>query len=212
MLRRKWGAIGTWALVVILAASAPGEQGISLLKPGDALPPLAGKTFAGKPLDLPISAAGKVAVVIFSFSRGGGRDAQNWSQHLTKDDPHLPIYTAIFLESVPHLFRPMVVSAIRNGMPPIMLDQTLLLYQQQTSWVRRLDVTDESYACVVVLEQSGRIRWIALGPFAGSQYLQLRKEVRPEIVASTFPELRRVETRFGDYHLAISSTVPDSLG
>ena len=43
MQRRNCGTIGTWALVVLLAASALGEQGTSLLKPGDALPPLAGR-------------------------------------------------------------------------------------------------------------------------------------------------------------------------
>ena len=178
MLRRNCGVISTGALVVLLAASALGEQGTSLLKPGDALPPLGGQTLSGKPFDLPTAAAGKVAVVIFSFSRGGGRDAQNWAQHFSKDDPYLPIYTAIFLESVPRVFRSIAVSGIRNGMPPVMLDRTMLLYQHQTSWEQRLHVTDESHACVLVLDQSGRIRWISLGPFADSLYLRLRKEVR----------------------------------
>jgi len=179
MRRRNCGATGAWALVVLVAASALGEHGTSLLKPGDALPTLAGLTVAGKPLDLPKAAAGKVAVVIFSFSRGGGRDAQNWAQHLSKDDPHLPIYTAIFIESVPRMFRAIAVSGIRNGMPPDMLDQTLLLYQQQTSWEQRLQVKDESYACVLVLDESGRIRWISFGPFADPLHLILRKEVLP---------------------------------
>ncbi|MGD0632146.1 MAG: hypothetical protein ABR987_22705, partial [Terracidiphilus sp.] len=138
MWRRNCGAFGAWALVALLAVSAPGEQGTSLLKPGDALPQLAGQTVAGKPLDLPAAAAGKVAVVIFSFSRGGGRDAQNWAQRLSKDDPNLPIYTAIFLESGPRMFRAIAVSGIRSGMPPVMLGQTLLLYRQQASWEQRL--------------------------------------------------------------------------
>jgi hypothetical protein len=179
MRRRNCGTIGPWALVVLLAASALGEQDTPLLKPGDALPPLAGQTVAGKPLDLPTAAAGKVAVVIFSFSRGGGRDAQNWAQHLSKDDPDLPIYVAIFLESVPRVFRSIAVSGIRSGMSPAMLNRTLLLYQQQSSWEQRLHIKDESYACVLVLDQSGRIRWISVGPFADSLYLSLGKEVRP---------------------------------
>jgi hypothetical protein len=177
MRRQNCRAIGAWALVVLLAASALGEQGTSLLKPGDVLPPLVGQTVAGKPLDLPTAAADKVAVLIFSFSRGGGRDAQNWAQYVSKDDPHLPIYTAIFLESVPRMFRAIAVSGIRSGMPPVILDQTLLLYQQQNSWEQRLHVKDESYACVLVLDQSGRIRWITLGPFSDSLYLRLRKEI-----------------------------------
>lgn len=179
MLRRNRGAIGAWALVVLLVASAHGEPGTPLLKPGDALPPLAGKTVTGKPLDIPAAAEGNVAVVIFSFSRAGGRHAQNWAQHLSKDDPHLPLYTAIFLESVPRLFRSIAVSEIRSGMPPAMQDRTLIVYQQQGLWEQRLHVTDESYARVLVLGQAGRIRWMSPGPFADSIYLRLRKEVQP---------------------------------
>jgi hypothetical protein len=59
MGRRNCVAIGAWALVVLLAAATLGEQGTSLLKPGDALPSLAGQTVAGKLLDLPTAAAGK---------------------------------------------------------------------------------------------------------------------------------------------------------
>jgi ATP synthase subunit 10 len=177
MLRRRCGTIGTWTLIVLLAASALGEQGTSLLKPGDALPPLAGQTVAGKSLNLPTAAEGKIAVVIFSFSRAGGRDAQKWAQHLSKDDPHLPIYTAIFLESVPRLFRSIAVSGIRSGMPPVMLDQTLLLYQQQASWEQRLHVTDENHACVLVLGRAGHLRWVSPGPFEESVYARVKEEV-----------------------------------
>lgn len=116
-------------------------------------------------------------MVIFSFSRDGGRDAQNWAQHLSKDDPHLPIYTAIFLESVPRMFRSFAVSGIRGGMPPVMLDRTLLLYHQQTSWEQRLHVTDESYA--YVLRRDGHIRSIFPGPFSDPLYLRLRNEAGP---------------------------------
>ncbi len=163
---------------MLLAASAFGAQGTAL-KPGDALPPLAGQTPAGKSLDLPTAAAGSVAVVIFSFSRAGGRDAQNWALQLSKDDPHLPIYTAIFLESVPGVFRSLAVSGIRNGMPPAMLDRTLLIYQQQASWKQRLHTTDDRYASVVVLDQHGHIRCISSGPFTDTLHQRLREEVRP---------------------------------
>lgn len=179
MTHQSCRAIGIPALAVLLAASALGEQGPSPLKPGDAFPPLAGQTVTGKPLNLPAWAAGKVAVVIFSFSREGGRDAQNWAQHIAKDDPHLPIYNAIFLESVPRIFRSIAVAGIRKGMPPVMLDETLLLYQQQTSWEQRLNVTDEGCARVLVLDQSGRALWISSGPFANWSYQRLRNEVRP---------------------------------
>jgi hypothetical protein len=168
--------------IIVLAfvvGSARGRGGTSPLKAGDLLPPLVGQTVAGKQLDLPAATERKVAVVIFSFSRTGGQDARSWEQHISKDDPNLPLYTAIFLESVPRLFRSLAISDIRSTMPPAMLGQTLLLYQQQTFWKQRLRVTDENHACVLVLDRSGRIRWISLGPYADALYVHLRKETEP---------------------------------
>ncbi len=179
MLRRTRPAAGTLAIFAILAVAGIGEPDRSLLKLGDALPPLSGQTVTGKPLELPKAASGKVAMVIVSFSRSGGRDAQNWAQQISKDAPNLPIFTAIFLESVPRIFRSFAVSGIRSAMPPLMLDRTLLLYQQQSSWQQRLHVTDTSYACVLVLDQFGHIRWISSGPFADSTYQRLKKELWP---------------------------------
>lgn len=178
MQRPNHGAMGVWATVVLLAASALGDAAPARLKIGDTLPLLAGKTVTDKPLELPAAAQGKVAVVIFSFSRAGGRDAKNWAQHLSKDDPQLLLYTAIFLESVPRLFRSIAVSEIRSGMPPAMLDRTLLLYQQQSSWEQILQSTDEKNACVVLLGRDGHIRWISSGPFAEPAYEHLREQLR----------------------------------
>jgi hypothetical protein len=132
----------------------------------------------GTPLDILKAAEGNVAVVIFSFSRAGGRDAQNWAQHLTKDQQQLPLYTAIFLESVPRFFRSAAVSGIRSGMSPAKQDRTLLLYQQQSLWEHRLHVTDESDAYLLVLDRDGHIRWMLLGPFADALYLRLKQELQ----------------------------------
>lgn len=140
---------------------------------------LTGQTLGGKRLDFPAKTEGIIAVLIFSFSRAGGRDAQNWAEHLSKDDDHLPVYTVIFLESVPRLLRPMVVAGIKNGMPPAVQERTVIVYQQQKSWEQRLGITNENTAIVLVLGRTGRIRWISSGPFADSLYLSLKKEVQP---------------------------------
>lgn len=175
MQRRSCGFV-RWSIVLALVAgTARCEGGTSPLKAGDVLPPLAGQTLTGKELGLPSATHGNVVVVIFSFSRAGGRDARSWAQHLSKDDPNLPLYTAIFLESVPHLFRSIAASEIRSGMPQAMQDRTLLLYEQQSLWEQRLRVASESRACVVLVGQSGNIRWLHSGPFADSLYLELRK-------------------------------------
>lgn len=178
-MRRSHGAFCAWTLILLLMSPALGESSSMPLEPGDTLPSLAGQTPSNRSLDLPAAAQGEVAVVIFSFSRAGGHDARNWAQHLSKDYPRLKIYNAIFLESVPRLFRGMVVSGIRSGMPPAVQDRTVILYQQQNSWEQKLHVADENSAVVLVLGRTGLIRYLVSGTFAEAIYARVREEVGP---------------------------------
>jgi hypothetical protein len=102
-------------LVMLTTLIAAGQPLSSVLKPGDPLPPLAGQTLTGRQLDVTLAAGSGQSVLILSFSRAGGRDAQNWAQRLSKDFPHLTIYTVIFLESVPSLFRYIAISGAYNA-------------------------------------------------------------------------------------------------
>ena len=128
----------------ILGVPIAGQPGPSHLKPGDTLPALTGQTITGRSLDLPAAIDDSLAVLIFSFSRAGGRDAQSWEQRLSKDYPHVSIYTTIFLESVPRPFRRLAVTSIRDGMPVFLQDRTMLLYRDETLWEQRLQVTMKS--------------------------------------------------------------------
>jgi hypothetical protein len=64
--------------------------------------------------------SGKVALVISSFSKKGGQDAQQWARQFSMEfaqDSNVICYSVIFLESVPRLFRGFVTSGIKKGMP-----------------------------------------------------------------------------------------------
>jgi hypothetical protein len=171
-------AAGFVVAVMLLSAPVLGQPAPSHLKPEDTLPVVRGQALTGKWLDLPAAASDSSAAVILSFSRAGGRDAQNWAQHLSKDYPHLAIYTVIFLESVPRLFRSLAVSGIKDGMPLSMQDRTVVLYRDESLWKERLQVIDESRASVILLGPRGHIQWITSGPFADSLYLSLSKQIR----------------------------------
>jgi hypothetical protein len=142
------------------------------------MPSFAGQTLLGKWLDLPAAASGKPAIVIFSFSRASGHDAQNWTQHLSKDDPRIAIYTVIFLESVPWFLRSMVASEIKNEMPSAMQDRTVLLYRDARSWKQRLQLADEGHACVSLIRANGEIQWMDSDSFADARYSDLTKQIQ----------------------------------
>ena len=107
---------------MLLSALAGAQTGPPALKAGDMLPPLAGQALSGKQVDLAAALGGGPAVVVLSFSREGGRDAQLWTQRVRKDNPQLAVGMAIFLESVPGLFRGMAVSGIKSGVPAALQD------------------------------------------------------------------------------------------
>lgn len=162
----------------LFSAHSATQSDQSKLKLGDFLPPLAGQTLTGKWLNVAAVSSANRSVVVFSFSRAGGRDAQLWTQRLAELDPHLAIYTVIFLGSVPSLFRTMAVSGIKNGMPLALQDRTILLYRDENLWEKRLQIANEDRACVVLRSSTGQIQWMTTGPFADVLYLEFNKQIR----------------------------------
>lgn len=152
------------------------------LHSGDVFPEFTGKTLTGKPLELPTVAAGKPAVVIFSFTRRAGKDARLWSERITKDFPRdVPCYTMIMLESVPTLLRGMVVSGIKSDMPPAVQDRTIVSYRDEELWKQRLAATDDSHAYVLLLGSHGHMQWESSGAFNDSDYTQLKSRIQVQI-------------------------------
>ena len=152
------------------------------LHSGDMFPQFTGKTLTGKPLELPAVAAVKPAVVIFSFTRRAGKDAQLWSERIAKDFPRdVPCYTMIMLESVPTLFRGMVVSGIKGDMPPAVQDRTIVSYRDEELWKQRLAATDDSHAYVLLLGSHGHMQWESSGAFNDSDYTQLKSRIQEQI-------------------------------
>ena len=151
------------------------------LHSGDMFPQFTGKTLTGKPLELPAVAAVKPAVVIFSFTRRAGKDAQLWSERIAKDLPRdVPCYTMIMLESVPTPFRGMVVSGIKGDMPPAVQDRTIVSYRDEELWKQRLNVTDDGHAYVVLAGTDGRIHWLSSEAFSEAEYRKFKNKVLDE--------------------------------
>jgi hypothetical protein len=156
------------------------QSDVTPLHAGDRFPQLSGQTLTDKSLTLPAAAAGRDAVLVFSFTRKAGNDARAWNEHLSRDFPNtIPIYTVILLESAPKLFRGMAVSGIRSSMPPSLQDRTIVLYRDEKLWKQRLAVADDSRAYVLLLEPSGHISWTNSSAFSDAAYASLRSRLRP---------------------------------
>lgn len=148
------------------------------LQPGDMLPLLAGQSLPGDPVELPSAGEGHPTVVLFSFSRAGGQRAQEWLQHLSQEMPDIPIYSAIFLESVPGPFRGVVVSGIKSRTPQQQQRRTILLYAKLNAWKQQLQNCDVEDVCILLLGPDSHIRWMTGGAFSANSELALGAQLR----------------------------------
>jgi len=159
--------VAAMSLLASLAATAQSAE----LTVGDTFPYFSGQTVPGKPLELPKAAAGKFALVIFTFGRISGKDGQDWNLHLANDfQSPVPNYTIIVAESVPQMFRGRALSGIKSGMPQEMQDRAVLLFQDEQRWRRTLGVTNDHRAYVLLLGPNGRVVWKNATTFSELDY------------------------------------------
>jgi hypothetical protein len=100
-----------------MTPAAGGSEPGSILHSGDSFPQFSGQTITGKTLELPSVTVSKPVIVLFSFSRAGGKDSQLWSQHQLNDFPEVPINSIILLGSAPKFVRGIALSGIKGGIP-----------------------------------------------------------------------------------------------
>jgi ATP10 protein len=177
MLRRLVPAFLSLGLFLAVHAVALQAQ-TAPLHTGDALPPVSGQTLSGKQLMLPADAAGKPAVVSFSFSRTGGKDSSQWSEHVEKDFPAVGHpYTLMMIEAAPKFVRGMIISGSKKGMTPAAQDRCIAMEKDEDIWKQRIGFTTDDRAYVFLLGPDGRIRWRSSGAFTDSEYVALKKEL-----------------------------------
>ena len=152
-------ALSFFFVAFTLSFGAGAQTNAPSLHVGDLLPLVSGQTPTGRSLRLPDAFLGSPSAVLFSFSRKAGNDAQLWSERIAKEPPSsFTEGQIVVLESVPRLFRAFAVSAIRDGMPRPLQDRTVILFQDESLWKRRLAVSDETRSYVLALSREGRIR------------------------------------------------------
>lgn len=176
MRRRKSAAFSFLFLLAVPLILARAQT--APLHSGDALPQISGQTLSGKQLTLPADAAGKPAVVSFSFSRTGGKDSSAWSDHVEKDFPTLGHpYTLMMIEAAPKFVRGMIISGSKKGMTQQAQDRCIVMEKDEDVWKQRIKFTKDDQAYVFLLEPDGRIRWRSSGAFTDGEYAELKKEL-----------------------------------
>ena len=165
--------------LVALAGSASGVASPQTIVLSAELPPLQAKTLAGGTVNLPKDGKGRGALLVVAFSKAAANPTRAWTEACRSTTAARPAstrttcYDVRMVEDVPRLFRGLVERAMRSGLPTDLQKSALLIYSDNASWRKRLDVADADSAYVVACDKEGRVRATARGAYTQKELERL---------------------------------------
>jgi hypothetical protein len=170
--------VKAFSILILIFFVAPALA--ETLKIGETLPSISGESLAGGNVQLPKDASGKITLLISSFSKKGGQDAQLWAKQFSIEfaqNANVVSYSLIFLESVPRLIRGFVSSGIKKGIPQEKHPQAIRITKDEKLWKERMQVSNDDVAYLMLLDQSGKIIWMHNGEFKESKFAKLKEKI-----------------------------------
>ena len=158
--------------LVTFAAFAPAYGVPQVLATGAELPTLTAKTLAGGAMSLPKDGKGRGALLVVGFSKASADMTRPWTESCRSAAAARPAatrpvcYDVRMLEEVPWLLKGLVERGMRSGLPADLQKSVLLIYSDNAAWRKRLAVTNDDSAYIVVCDKDGRVRGTAQGPHA----------------------------------------------
>jgi hypothetical protein len=171
--------LGALVLVTVIANEA--GQTTSALLPGSLLPAIEGESLTGKRINLPEQAKGKIALLVFTFSRKAGQGARACAEAFQKlEDPerNLAAYRILVLEGVPRLLRGLVIAGIKKGIPAPLHDSAVKLFAHEDSWKLRLGVRSRDDPYLLILDRESQVRWLYTGACDDAGVQQLVEQLK----------------------------------
>jgi hypothetical protein len=151
-------------LPMILMASAmiPG------LAPGEPMPALRGEFLTGRQALLPSVASGRVALLALGFTYDSRFAVEAWIGRFRKDfgdKPQVTFYEVPMIGGMARLGKWFIDSGMRRGTPEDDHERVITVYGGTDPWKQRLGFQSPDAAYLILLDQSGVVRWRHGGPF-----------------------------------------------
>jgi hypothetical protein len=124
------------------------------------MPKTEGESLSAHKVVLPDATAGKVAVLIFGFTKASKGQTSAWAGKLEPDfvaRVDFDLYQLPVLEDVPRLFRGMVISGIRKGVAENKRDHFVPVLQGEEDLKKLVHYKDPDDAYLVILDRAGNI-------------------------------------------------------
>ena len=141
------------------------------------LPRLQEENLLGQTVVLPDAAAGKVAVLVLGFSQASKNPTSAWAKRISVDysqTPGFALYQLAVLEAVPHMFRSMIISGIRKGIPEDQRQNFLPVVHNEAELQKLVGFEEADDAYIIVLDRSGKVAYQTHGASVGPAYVEFR--------------------------------------
>lgn len=168
------GRLLTCFLLVAIAFAQTAEQ----------LPITEGENFAGNKVVLPDTAKGKVAVLIFGFTKASKTATSAWADKIFSEfgsQSGFALYQLPVLESVPGFIRRMVISSMKKGVRENMRDHFVPVLHGEAELKKLVGYNEADDAYLVMLDPSGQIVEQKHGVFSDAAYAQLRTDIQSQL-------------------------------
>lgn len=146
-------------------------------------PRLQEESLTGQQLVLPDAAAGKIAVLVFGFTRSSQKPSEAWAKRVLQDfanNPAFVLYQLPVIQAAPRLIRGMIISGIKKDVPERLRSTFVPVVHQEDVLKKLVDYKDDHSddAYVVVLDRSGKVAYQTHGGPDASGYAELRTKLQ----------------------------------
>lgn len=145
------------------------------------MPTIEGLSFADQKVVLPDAARGKVAVLIFGFTKASKDPTGAWANRVHSEfgtRSGFELYQLPVLEDVPRFVRGVVISGIRKGVRANMRTNFVPILQHERELKQFVNYKEPDDAYLVVLDPGGQVILQKHGPFNDPAYAQFRSEIQ----------------------------------
>lgn len=141
------------------------------------LPRLQEDNLVGQSVVLPDAAAGKVAVLVLGFSQASKNPTSTWAKRIWLDygqTPGLALYQLAILEAVPRMFRSMIISGIRKGIPEDQRPNFLPVVHNEAELQKLVGFKEADDASIIVLDRSRKVAYQTHSASVDPAYVEFR--------------------------------------
>jgi hypothetical protein len=144
------------------------------------MPKTEGESLAGRKVVLPDAASGKIAVLVFGFTKASKTQTSAWASKLQADfgtRADFELYQLPVLEDVPRMVRGMVISGMRKGVADDKRDHFVPLLQGEAELKKVVGYKEADDAYLVVLGRAGTILEQSHGAPDDTNHARLRADL-----------------------------------